>query len=87
MEIIVTVDETWICLYTPEVQSTMWKTAISQEIQNGPVRQETDVRGILECEKADSGQCNSPRTDGGCRILYEGKLEYFNYYTRTSFKY
>ena len=59
------------------------RIVIPKEIQNEPVHQETDVRGILRCERGDLSPYSSPGTDGGCRILYEGELEYFTCYTRS----
>ena len=53
------------------------RIAIPTEIQNEPVHEETDVRGILRCERGDLSPCSFPGTGGGCRILYEGELEYF----------
>ena len=51
------------------------RIAISQEIQNDPIRRETDVRCIFRRQWGDSGPYSSPRTDNWCCILYEGKLE------------
>ena len=57
--------------------------AIPKEIQNEPVHQETDVCGILQCERGGLSQGSSPETDGGYRILHEVELEYFTSYTRS----
>ena len=59
------------------------RIAIPKEIQNEPVHQEADIRGILRFERGDLSPCSSPGTDGGCRILYEVELEYCTCYTRS----
>ena len=86
MDRIVNVDETWISLYTPDQSSVddveNPRIAIPKEIQNEPVHR-TYVHGIIRCERDDLSPCSSPGTDSGCRILYEGELEYFTCYTRS----
>ena len=88
MDRIVTVDETWISLYTPETKarSTMWKTPRSPSPKKFKMSQSTkkqmfvvffDARGVILAHGDPQG------TDGGCRILYEGELEYFTCYTRS----
>ena len=89
MDRIVTVDETWISLYTPETkaQSTMWKTPGSLSPKKFKMCQSTKKQMFVvffdACERGDLSPCSSPGTDGGCNILYEGELEYFTCYTRS----
>ena len=85
MDRIVTVDETWISLYTPETkaQSTMWKTPGTPSPKKFKMSQSTKKQMFVVCERGDHSPCSSPGTDGGCRILYEGELEYFTCYTRS----
>ena len=88
MDRIVTVDETWISLYTPvtKAQSTMWKTPGSPSLRKFKMGQSIkkqmfvvffDARGVILAHAVPPG------TDGGCCILYEGELEYFTCYTRS----
>ena len=91
MDRIVTVDETWISLYTPEtkVQSTIWKTPGSPSPKKFQTNQSTkkqifvvffDAKGVILAHAVPQG------TDSGCHILYDGKLnnlKYFSYHIHT----
>ena len=86
MDRIVTFDETWIILYTPETkaQSTMWKTPGSPSPKKFKLSQSTkkkmlvvffDARGVISAHAVPQGQTVD--------AAYEGELEYFTCYTRS----